>query len=288
MYRLYGTLLLSVLAMALFLAACGSDKPAEEAAAPAEQAEQAAAPAEEAAPAPAEEAAPAPEMKTYVNGIDFGFPPFGFVDDNGQPAGFDVESVNWIADKMGFTVKHQPMEWEGIIPALTSGKIDFIASGMSATAERAEIVNFTNPYYQVTQVLLVGPDNAMTLDEMLTTGQKLGVQRGTVTNSLLETLQAEGKYDFELVPYDSTDLSLEDLKIGRIAGSGMDSSIAYELMKGSDYKIAGTFDAPPEDYAYAVRKEDKDLLEMLNKGLELLMADPYWSELKAKWDIPTE
>ncbi len=288
MSKISSALLLSLLALSLFLAACGSDKPAEEAAAPAEQAEQAAAPAEEAAPAPAEEAAPAAEVKTFINGIDFGFPPFGFVDDQGNPAGFDVESVNWIAEKMGFEVKHQPMEWEGIIPALTSGKIDFIASGMSATAERAEIVNFTIPYYQVTQVLLVGPDNAMTLEEMLTTGQKLGAQRGTVTYQLLETYLAEGKYDFELVPYDSTDLSLEDLKIGRIVGSGMDSSIAYEMMKGTDYKVAGTFEAPPEDYAYAVRKEDKELLEMLNKGLELLMADPYWGELKAKWDIPTE
>ena len=286
MSRLTSALLLAVLTLALFLAACGSDKPAEEAAAPAEQAEQAAAPAEEAA-APAEEAAPA-EMKTYTNGINFGFPPFGYVDDAGQPAGFDVEAVNWIADKMGFKVVHQPMEWEGIIPALVAGKIDFIASGMSATAERAEIVNFTIPYYQVTQVLVVGPDNAQTLDEILASGAKIGVQRGTVTNKLLEDLLAAGTINIELVLYDSTDLSMEDMKIGRIVGSGMDSSIAYEIMKGTDYKVAGTFDAAPEDYAYAVRKDDKELLDALNQGLELLMADPYWAELKAKWDIPTE
>ncbi len=223
--------------------------------------------------------------KSYVNGIDFGFPPFGFVDKDGKPAGFDVEAVNWIANKMGFSVKHQPTDWDGIIPALNAGKIDFIASGMSATAERAKIVNFTIPYYSVTQVLVVRGDEGMDLAAFLTSGKKIGVQRGTVTAGLLEELVKQPGYKFELVQYDSTDLSMQDLPIGRIDGSGMDSSIAHEVMKGTDYKVAGTFDVAPENYAYAVRKADTELLETLNQGLKLLMADPYWEELKAKWDV---
>jgi len=225
------------------------------------------------------------EEKVYINGIDFGFPPFGFVDKAGSPSGFDVESVDWIAKKMGFKVKHQPMDWDGIIPALNAGKIDFVASGMSATAERAKIVNFTLPYYEVTQVLLVNPDNAAALDSILKNGKKIGVQRGTVTNKLLEELVKKPGYKFELALYDSTDLSLEDLKIGRIEGSGMDSSIAKEMLKTKPFKIAGTFEAPPEKYGYAVRKADAALLEMLNKGLEALMKDPYWAELKKKYNI---
>lgn len=221
--------------------------------------------------------------KSYTNGIDFGFPPFGYVDKQGEPAGFDVEAVNWIAKEMGFEIKHQPMDWDGIIPALTSGKIDFIASGMSATAERAEIVNFTIPYYTVTQVLVAGKGETTTLEDMIDSGAKIGVQRGTVTNTLLDSLKAEGK-DFDIVLYDSTDLAMEDLKIGRIAASGMDSSIANELMT-DNYKIIGTFDVKPENYAYAVRKEDKELLETLNAGLKKLMADPYWDELKKKYDV---
>jgi len=226
------------------------------------------------------------EKKVYINGIDFGFPPFGFVDKDGEPAGFDVESMNWIAKEMGFEVKHQPMDWDGIIPALNAGKIDLIASGMSATEERAKIVNFTIPYYQVTQVMVTKNDYDKKLEEMLTSGAKIGVQRGTVTNKLLETLQKEDKYNFEIVLYDSTDLSMQDLPIGRIDGSAMDSSIAYEIMKGKPYQIAGTFDAKPENYAYAVRKEDTELLETLNEGLKKLMASPHWQELKTKYDIP--
>jgi polar amino acid transport system substrate-binding protein len=227
----------------------------------------------------------AAEQKTYINGIDFGFPPFGFVDKQGDPTGFDVEAVNWIAKEMGFKVKHQPMDWDGIIPALLSGKIDFIASGMSATAERNLLVDFTIPYYQVTQVLVVQPDDNRSLEQVMKSGDKIGVQRGTVTNGLLKDLKKKGKYDFEIVEYDSTDLSLQDMEIGRIAGSGMDSSIANELLKTKDFKVAGTFDVRPENYAYAVREDDNDLLKTLNEGLRRLMADPYWEELKAKWEV---
>lgn len=224
--------------------------------------------------------------KAYINGIDFGFPPFGYVDKAGNPAGFDVECVNWIAKEMGFKVTHQPMDWDGIIPALNAKKIDLIASGMGATAPRLKIVDFTTSYYQVTQVILVMGDQKLDYAELIQSGKKIGTQRGTTNSNLLKAMLASGKYKFEIKEYDSTDLSLEDLKIGRIAGAGMDSSIAYELKKEQPYKIIGTLDAPPENYAYAVRKGDKELLDMLNTGLKKLMADPQWKVLKTKYDIP--
>ena len=231
-------------------------------------------------------ASPVKAEKTYINGIDFGFPPFGYVDKAGNPTGFDVECVNWIAQKMGFKVKHQPMDWDGIIPALKAKKIDFIASGMGATEPRRKVVDFTIPYYQVTQVLLGMEDQKLDLAEILQSGKKIGTQRGTTNYNLLKSMLDSGKYKFKIREYDSTDLSLEDLKIGRIVGSGMDSSIAYELKKNQPYKIIGTFDYPAEDYAYAVRKGDKELLDLLNTGLKKLMADPQWKVLKAKYDIP--
>jgi polar amino acid transport system substrate-binding protein len=223
--------------------------------------------------------------KVYVNGIDFGFPPFGYVDKHGDPAGFDVDAVNWIADKMGFEVRHQPMDWDGIIPALNAGKLDFIACGMSATKERAKVVDFTIPYYEVTQVLVVRDNIKGDLENFLTSGKTVGVQRGTNTAAYLDALSKKDGMDFTVKKYDSTDLSMQDLPIGRIDGSAMDSTIAYEMMKDQPYHICGTFDLESEVYSYAVRKTDGDLREKLNEGLKLLMADPYWKELKAKWNI---
>ena len=74
--------------------------------------------------------------KVYINGIDANFPPFAFVDKSGVPDGFDVKALDWIAKEMKFKVKHQPMDWDGIIPSLKTKKIDIVASGMSITDER--------------------------------------------------------------------------------------------------------------------------------------------------------
>ena len=85
------------------------------------------------------------EKKTFVNGIDADYPPHAFIDEKGNPKGFDVEALDWIADEMGFEIKHQPTAWDGIIPALLAKKIDMVFSGMSITPERMEKVNFSIP-----------------------------------------------------------------------------------------------------------------------------------------------
>lgn len=222
-------------------------------------------------------------QKTYVNGIDLNFPPYGYVDKTGQPAGFDVESMNWIAEKLGFEVEHQPMDWSGIIPALTSGKIDLIASGMSITPEREKVVNFTIPYKTIKQVMIVKKDADLDTASILDGNKRIGVQRGTTAYAWLEENKA--KHNYSLVIYDSFPLAAQDLVMGRVDACPMDDTIANEIAKAKPVKIVGEFGQPAELYGYAVRKEDKELLETLNKGLEMLMKDPRWNELKKKYEI---
>ena len=100
--------------------------------------------------------------KVYVNGIDANFPPFAFVDKNGVPDGFDVKALDWIAKDQGFKVKHQPMDWDGIIPSLNAKKIDIIASGMSINDKRKEQVNFSIPYWKIQQVLVAKKESKLT------------------------------------------------------------------------------------------------------------------------------
>lgn len=221
--------------------------------------------------------------KVYVNGIDANFPPFAYVDKNGVPDGFDVKAVDWIAEKMGFKVTHKPMDWDGIIPSLQAHKIDMIASGMSVTDKRKEQVNFTIPYWVISQVLVVPKDSTLTIDQVLSNGNKIGVQRGTSEAKWMkENLIQKGK-NFVLREYDSAPLSIEDVVNGRIVAAAMDDAPAKDAMRKKPVKILGTFGMHEENFAYAVRKEDKELLKMLNEGLEQLMADPYWEELKEKY-----
>ena len=221
--------------------------------------------------------------KVYINGIDANFPPFAYVDKNGVPDGFDVKSVDWIAEKMGFKVTHKPMDWDGIIPSLRAKKIDMVASGMSITDKRKEQVNFTIPYWKIAQVIVAPKGCTKSVDELLSNGNKVGVQRGTTEAKWMkENLIAKGK-NFVLVEYDSAPLAVEDVLNGRIVAAAMDDSPAKDAMRKKPVKIIGGFGMASEDFGYAVRKEDTKLLKMMNEGLKQLMASPYWEELKEKY-----
>ncbi|HOP46303.1 MAG TPA: ABC transporter substrate-binding protein [Desulfobacteraceae bacterium] len=226
------------------------------------------------------------EEKVYINGIDANFPPFAYVDKNGVPDGFDVKSVDWIAKEMGFKVTHKPMDWDGIIPSLKAKKIDMIASGMSITEKRQEQVNFTIPYWIISQVLVAPKDCSISVDEILSNGNKVGVQRGTTEAKWMEeNLIQKAKKDFSLVHYDSAPLAVEDVVNGRIVAAAMDDAPAKDAVRKKPVKILGTFGMAEENFGYAVRKEDKKLLDMLNQGLKRLMASPYWEELKKKYEL---
>lgn len=221
---------------------------------------------------------------SYVNGIDPNYPPFAYIDEKtGQPAGFDVDSMNWIAKKMGFDVSHKPMAWDGIIPALLGNQIDMVASGMSITPQREKMVQFSDPYWQVSRVFVVGKESPLTTDDILSKPLKLGVQRGTSeANAIKEEKQAKG-YPFELVFYESAPLAIEDLLNGRIQAALMDELPADDaISKGRAVKKAGTHGVP-DNFGVAMRKNEKELRELIDAGYKHLKSDPYWVELQKKY-----
>jgi polar amino acid transport system substrate-binding protein len=219
--------------------------------------------------------------KVYINGIDANYPPFAFVDKSGNPDGFDVKALDWIAKEMGFKVKHVPMDWDGIVPSLKAKKIDIVASGMSITDERKKQVNFTIPYWKIKQVLVAKKDSKITVEKALADGNKVGVQRGTSEAKWIEEnlIKKEGK-KFELVQYDSAPLAVEDVVNGRIVAAAMDDAPALDAMKKKPVKILGGFGMKDEDFGYAIRKEDAEFYKKVNEGLKKLMKSPYWAELK--------
>jgi polar amino acid transport system substrate-binding protein len=223
------------------------------------------------------------EEKLYVNGIDANFPPFAYVDQTGTPAGFDVDAVNWIAEKLGFKVKHQPMEWSGIVAALEAKKIDFIASGLSVTEERAQKIDYTIPYWIIKQVFVVKNDSSLTVEQIKTGGKKLGVQSGTSEAKWLKDQIGKEGVNYELRMYDSAPLAVEDVINGRIDAAAMDDAPAADAVSKKPVKIIGTFGMPEENFAYGVNKQAPELKALLNKGIEMLMADPYWTKLIEKY-----
>ncbi len=222
------------------------------------------------------------EGKRYINGIDANYPPFAYVDETGKPSGFDVDSMNWIAKKMGFVVEHKPMDWDGIIPALLAKKIDMVCSGMSVSPERSARAQFSEPYWTIRKVFVAKNGSELTEEQVYNGKIRLGVQRGTNEHEMLEQAQAANKYNYTLRFYDSGPMAIEDLLNGRIDAVGLDSAPAEDAMrKGKPIKEIGKFG---EDlFAVAMRKDDAELAKTINEGYKLLMADPYWKELQAKY-----
>jgi polar amino acid transport system substrate-binding protein len=225
------------------------------------------------------------EKKVYINGIDPDYPPFAYVDEKGNPAGFDVESLDWIAKEMGFEVKHQPTAWDGIISALLAKKIDMVYSGMSITLERLEKVDFSNPYWEIDQALCVRNDSDLNIIAALSGKYVVGTQRACTAAMWIEDhLVNTGIIPKEnLKLYDSFSLAVQDLVNGRVDSAMMDDVMVEDaIRKGQPVKIVGIIKTG-EAFGVAVRKEDKELKEMLNEGIKRLLKADIWEELKAKY-----
>ena len=169
--------------------------------------------------------------KTYINGIDPDYPPFAYIDEKGNPAGFDVESLDWIAKEMGFEVKHQPTAWDGILTALLAKKIDMVYSGMSITPERLEKVNFSIPYWEIDQALCVRENSDLNIIAALSGKYVVGTQRGCTAAMWLEDhLVNTGLIPKEnLKLYETFSLAVQDLVNGRLDSAMMDDVMVEDV-----------------------------------------------------------
>ena len=225
------------------------------------------------------------EKKIYINGIDPDYPPFAYIDEKGNPAGFDVESLDWIAKEMGFEVKHQPTSWDGIITALLAKKIDMVYSGMSITPERLEKVNFSIPYWEIDQAVCVREDSDLNVIAALCGKYVTGSQRGCTAAEWIEAnLVNTGiipKENFKL--YETFSLAVQDVVNGRLDSAMMDDVMVEDAIRsGQPVKIVGIIKTG-EAYGVAVRKEDNELEEMINEGIKRLLKADIWEELKIKY-----
>jgi len=222
----------------------------------------------------------------YIVGIDGEYLPYTFIEADGTARGFDVDSIRWIAEKKGFDVKIQPMAWDGIIPALQSGKIDMVYSGMTITDERKKMVSFSNPYWKVNQSVAVHKESKKTMDEFKAGKLIIGAQRGTTGAFWVE----DNLIRIGLMPvgnlklYDSFPDAVLDLQNKHLDAIIYDTPPLMDAIAGEPFILIGDI-YTGEDIGVAFRKEDTHLLATINDGIFQLMNDPYWEELIEKYDM---
>jgi polar amino acid transport system substrate-binding protein len=229
---------------------------------------------------------PAAEKKTFIVGTDGQFPPFSYLNPDGSIQGFDSDSIRWIAEREGFSVKFQMLRWDEMIPALLAKEIDIIYAGMTITPERAERVSFSLPYWEMKQEVVARSDSTITLADVEGGKASIGTQSGSTAEVWIDkNLIDTGKMpESQLKIYDNTPLALDDLVAGRIDAVIYDQFALRDMIADKPIKKIGTIETD-EQLGVAVRKSDTGLLAMINDGIYRLKADPYWHELIVKYNM---
>lgn len=226
------------------------------------------------------------EMKKVRIGTEGAYPPFNSVDTAGKLVGFDIEIGEALCAKMKVECTFVAQDWDGIIPALLAKKYDLILASMSITDERKEKVAFTIPYYLTPGNFIAPKDTKITeITPAALKGKTIGAQSSTTGATYLED-----KYkDSEIKLYPTQDEANADLAAGRLDAVLADKFVLYEwLEKSTDGKCCKFVgpdlkDVNPQGTGIAVRKEDNELREALNKAIQEINADGNFAKINAKY-----
>ena len=294
MKKFLSTLLAAVMVMGLLTACGGSDASGNET-------QDATAPEtnEEAAPEVQEEAEPVEEgaekesadadaavSEVLADGVltvgtNAEFPPFEYVDDNGEPDGFDIALIKAIGEKLGVTVEVENMEFEALVSAIGS-KIDLAIAGMTVTDERQASVDCSNPYYDALQYVIVPEGSEIASFDDLA-GKNIGVQLGT-TGDFIASDDVEGA---NVSQYNKGVDAVNDLLNGRVDCVIIDKNPAqvFETQFSGQIKAldGAQFGFEVENYAIALPKGDAALAQQVNKALEEIKADGTFDQLVADY-----
>ena len=222
-----------------------------------------------------------------VMGTNAAFPPFEFVTTNGLVGefdGIDVAIANKIAEENGMTLEISDMEFDGLISAVSTGKVDMAVAGMTVTDERKQNVDFSDTYYKATQVIVTGADNTdITKAEDLKNGKKVGVVLG-YTGDLIVTddLQID---DTNITRANRGIDIVQDVKNGKLDAVVIDSATGKALAEANGLKVVEDAEAfETEEYAIAVKKGNTELLEKINKVLADMKASGEIDALAVQYD----
>ena len=221
--------------------------------------------------------------KTFIVASDATWPPIEMLDENKEVVGYSIDYLNAVAKEAGIQVQFVNTAWDGIFAALGSRQADIIASSVTITEKRKKVMGFTDPYYELRQAVVV-PTGVQIKGLRDLDGKKVGGQIGTT--GLVETLP-KAKSEAIIKTYDEVGLALEDLAKGNIDAVICDDPVAkFYANKKEEYKgklhVAYITD-DVEYYGFAVPKDDKELLESLNKGIKAVKEKGLDRQIVEKW-----
>ncbi len=226
----------------------------------------------------------------YKVGIDqTNYEPFAWKDASGAWLGWEVDLLYAVCETQGMTCELAPTAWDGIIPALQEGKIDFIFASMTINEDRKQQVDFSHFYYDSTVVIIGAKSDTTQIDfdnpDSLK-GKILGAQGATIHSKFLE---ARFGSTAEIKTYDGLDNALADLAAGRVdfVQEGLSTlSVFMNSEAGADFEVKAVAPNDPilgEGVGAAVRKGETALLDKINAGIKAVVESGKYDAITAEY-----
>jgi len=238
------------------------------------------------------------ERGYFTYGLEAGYRPFEFYDENNQLIGYDIDLANALGELWGVEGRPVPTNWATVIQSLYDGSFDFILGGMTATAERYERVNFSVPYMDASSGLLIRSGDGIAERNDLD-GRIVGTKAGTPSIEQLEITQEELgiAYAEEVKTFPEDTAGIEALRSGRIDAYASSVVSMLEFTKENPGFEVIPFQSERWAAEYtcaAFRKEDEDFRTAFNEAILGMRENGSLYELQQKWfsktfeDLPQE
>ena len=229
-----------------------------------------------------------PDWKKIRIGVEGGYPPFSEIGPDGKLKGFEIDLANAYCAEMKAECTLVQQDFDGMIPALQTRKIDVVIASMAITDARKKVVAFSKPYYNTPARFVAKAGSKFDFTAAGMKGRKIGVQRATIFEAYVNATFP----DAEIVRYATQDQAFLDLKAGRIELGMADSPAADEgFLKKPDGKgfafVGPAFDDPKFfgiGTGVAMRKADEASLgKKFNDAIDAFQASGAFKTLNAKY-----
>lgn len=282
MKKITTVLMAAAMTMAM-LAGCGSASTEQAASAePAADTETAA--AEETQEETAGEAQEG-DRTTFTVGFDAEFPPYGYMDENGDYTGFDLDLAQEVCDRNGWELVKQPIDWDSKDMELSSGSIDCIWNGFTMNG-REDAYTWSVPYVDNSQVFVVKADAGISTQADLA-GKIVGVQKDSSALAALEGDAADLAATFaEMNQYADYNTGFMDLEAGAIDALAVDIGVAnYQIASRGDGYVIMDEKLATEQYGIGFLLGNEELKDQVEKTLLEMADDGTFTKIAEKYDL---
>ena len=214
-----------------------------------------------------------------VAGVEAAFPPWAYVE-GGEYKGIAIDAMREIAKDQNMDVEFKDLPWPSLIPALSKGRIDLLVTGLNVTEKRAEALDFSIPWWENDDEILVKADSDHNLVTALCCGATIATQGGATQHTWVEENLVNDKVGASQRAYEDYVTAVEDMLIGRVDSVVTSTDTAEDMIDaGRPIKIIGTIQQN-QPQALAVQEGDPhNLLAKLNRGIMNIYRSGKWEEI---------